>query len=193
MPSEVMIETKRLRMRTWTPEYGRLLDHHCNNDEVLAHLGGRMTGKQHQDLVDWLIWQQQTYGITFWVLERKRGGDFLGFCGLIIVDEEDSTVLGATEIGWRLRSDAQGKGYAKEAAIACLYHAFEDLNSLRVVSRTVKGNAPSWGLMKSLGMRSDPRLDYLSKDDPEEPLIVYVASYRDWTRVKKQHPDNRVK
>jgi RimJ/RimL family protein N-acetyltransferase len=96
------------------------------------------------------------------------------------------------EIGWRLRSDAQGKGYAKEAANACLYHAFETLNSLRVVSRTVKGNAPSWGLMKKLGMRPDPRLDYLSKDDLDEPLIVHVATYRDWKRIKKTHPDTRV-
>jgi hypothetical protein len=61
-----------------------------------------------------------------------------------------------------------------------------------VVSRTVKGNAPSWGLMKKLGMRADPRLDYLADDDPDEPLIVHVASRRDWIRIKKIHADTRV-
>jgi RimJ/RimL family protein N-acetyltransferase len=80
MASELVLETKRLRLKTWNAEHGRLLNEYCNNDEVLAHLGGTMTAKKHQELVDWLIWQQKTYGITFWALERKRGGDFLGFC-----------------------------------------------------------------------------------------------------------------
>lgn len=147
MSSKVIIETQRLCLRTWTTAYGRLLDEHCNNDEVLLHLGGRMTAEKHQELVEWLNWQQEAYETTFWVLEEKENSEFLGFCGLVVVDEEDSTVLGATEIGWRLKPDAQGKGYAKEAAIACLYHAFEEREELRVVSRTVMANVRSWGLM----------------------------------------------
>ena len=185
------METGRLRLRTWTPELGSLLDKHCNTAAVMAHLGGPTDRATHLELVDWLIHQQAKHGTTFWAMERKRDGEFLGFCGLVIVDEDDSTVLGATEIGWRLRADEQGKSYAKEAAIACLYHAFEVQHVQRVVSRTVLANAPSWGLMRALGMRPDPRLDYLPKDNPSEALIVHVATHKDWRRIRNQHPDPR--
>jgi RimJ/RimL family protein N-acetyltransferase len=40
------------------------------------------------------------------------------------------------EIGWRLREDAWGQGYAKEAAIASLDFAFGTLGADRVVALT---------------------------------------------------------
>lgn len=178
--SKVIIETERLRLRTWNAHYGKLLGHHCNTDEVMGHLGGKQSPSQHEEMVNWLIEQQDDYGITFLAMERKGDDEFLGFCGLIRVDEADSTVLGATEIGWRLRSDAQRKGYAKEAAQACLRYAFTETDGLRVVSRTVAANVPSWGLMQKLGMHHDPRLDYLSGDGTA--FIVYVATYDDWSK-----------
>lgn len=187
MRSEVVIETKRLRLRTWNEAYGDRLNTYCNTDEVMEHLGWKQSPAKHRQTVEWLIEQQSDYGITFWVMERKEDDEFLGFCGLIKVDEPDSTVLGATEIGWRLRSDMQGKGYAKEAAVACLRHAFEETDGLRVVSRTVKANVESWGLMQSLGMRHDHRLDYTARGEAE-PFVVYVATYEDWKKMKVQLP-----
>jgi len=185
MLSEVVIETKRLRLRTWNEAYGDLLNTHCNTNEVMKHLGGKQSPEKHAEMVEWLIEQQRDYEITFWLMERKQDKEFLGFCGLIKVDDPDSTVLGATEIGWRLRSDMHGKGYAKEAAAACLSYAFEKTDGLRVVSRTVKANVESWGLMQSLGMRHDHRLDYTAREETE-PFIVYVATYKDWERIKTQ-------
>lgn len=186
------METPRLRLRTWNEHYGNLLNDHCNNDEVMRHLGGKLSPKKHREMVEWLVQQQTDYEITFWVMERKENDEFLGFCGLVLVDEPDSTVLGATELGYRLRSDRQTKGYATEAAIACLYHAFCKLKELRVVSRTIVQNEPSWGLMKKLGMRHDPRLDYTATDEID-PFIVYVVDYDDdWKRIKSKHPDNRL-
>lgn len=176
--SKIIIETERLRLRTWNAHYGKLLDQHCNTDEVMGHLGGKQSPSDHDEMVNWLIEQQRDYGFTFWAMESKEDDQFLGFCGLIRVDEIDSTVLGAIEIGWRLRADAQGKGYGKEAAQACLRFAFTETEGLRVVSRTVVANTPSWGLMHKLGMHHDPRLDYISSD--ETPFIVYVATYDDW-------------
>lgn len=193
MSSNVVMETPRLRLRTWNEHYGSLLNDHCNNDEVMRHLGGRkQSPEEHHEMVEWLIQQQTDYEITFWVMERKEDDEFLGFCGLVLVDEPDSTVLGATELGYRLRPDQQGKGYAKEAAIACLHYAFHDLGALRVVSRTVVENKSSWGLMKKLGMRHDPRLDYAATGETD-PIIVHVADYaNDWKRIKSKHADNRL-
>lgn len=191
MRSRVILETNRLRLRTWTEKYGALLNTHCNTDAVMEHLGGKMSAANHRKMFKWLVEQQEDYGPTFWAMERKDDGEFLGFCGLVQVDEADSTVLGATEIGWRLREDAQGHGFATEAAIACLHYAFRELDGLRVVSRTIERNNPSLQVMKRLGMRHDPRIDY-TPSDGGDPLVVYVTTYEDWKRIKKDHPDTAI-
>lgn len=179
--SEIVLETERLVLRTWDEHYGRLLDKHCNTDAVMEHLGGKKLPDDHKELVDWLISQQSDYGFTYWVVETKDTQEFLGFCGLVRVDEPDSTVLGAVEIGYRFRSDVPRKGYATEAAQACLDRAFEDreeMDGLRVVSRTVEANTRSWKLMERIGMKRDPRLDYVAAGE-EAKFIVFVRTYKD--------------
>lgn len=123
-------------------------------------------------------------GFCFWALERKDDGALLGFCGLKRADAPGSTVAGETEIGWRLREDAWGEGYAKEAATAALELAFVRFGAAQVVALTVEGNAPSWGLMRRLGMRRREELDY---DDPRyghpwRRSIVYSLDRETWER-----------
>jgi RimJ/RimL family protein N-acetyltransferase len=65
-----------------------------------------------------MVWQE-SLGFTFWALERKSDRALLGFCGLKLADAPGGeAIAGLHEIGWRLREDCWGQGYAKEAAIA---------------------------------------------------------------------------
>ena len=75
-------------------------------------------------------WQEER-GFTFWVVERKADGELLGFCGIKIADTAGSPIEGVHEVGWRLREDVWGQGYAKEAAIASLDFAFDALGADR--------------------------------------------------------------
>src|SRR5262249_26960444 len=106
----------------------------------------------------------------------------LGFCGLKRANAPGSTVTGAFEIGWRLREDAWGHGYAKEAAMASLAAGFGQFGASEIIALTVEGNAASWGLMERLGMRRRPELDY--PDDRYEPplrdTIVYSLARDEW-------------
>ena len=95
-------------------------------------------------------------------------------------DDPESPVEGEFEVGWRLREDAWGKGYAKEAAIASLDFAFDRLGAERVVALTVEGNAPSWGLMLRLGMVRRADLDYDTASWAEGPVIVYEMRREQW-------------
>jgi len=203
MESKIEFETQRLRVRHWNRRYAELLESHCNTPEVLHHLDGRkLTGDEHEDLTKWLASQQDDSGITFWVVETKDKDEFLGFCGLVKVDEPDSPVLGATEIGWRFRTDRQGNGYALEAATACMHYAFDEngtgdgfanvCEGLRVVSRTTVANERSWRLMLKLGMKHEPRLDYLPAG-ATFPQITHVMTYTDWKARKRSLPDTRLK
>jgi RimJ/RimL family protein N-acetyltransferase len=77
------------------------------------------------------------------------------------------------EVGWRLREDAWGRGYAKEAATASLALAFDHFGADEVIALTVQGNAGSWGLMLRLGMERRGDLDFDSTDfGSEDPRII---------------------
>ncbi|HEX8448399.1 MAG TPA: GNAT family N-acetyltransferase, partial [Allosphingosinicella sp.] len=155
------IETGRLILRDWSEADIEPFIRHLNVEPVMRWLGGVRTVEQQRAVVRerFMAWQEER-GFTFWAVERKSDGELLGFCGLKIADDADSPIEGEYEVGWRLREDAWGQGYAKEAAIASLDFAFERLGAERVVALTVEGNAPSWGLMLRLGMERRADLDY---------------------------------
>ena len=179
-----MIETERLRLRDWVEADIEPFIRHTNTPAVMRWLGGVLAPEAHRDKIHQRImpWQHER-GFTFWVVERKADDELLGFCGIKIADAEGSPVEGEYEIGWRLREDAWGQGYAREAAAASLDFAFDRLGAERVVALTFEGNAPSWGLMKRLGMTRRADLDYDDPGFPElNPTIVYSIGREEWRR-----------
>ncbi len=176
-----MIETRRLRLRNWREEDIEPFIRHLNTGPVMRWLGGVRTAEQQAAAVRerFIAWQDAR-GFTFWVVERKADGDLLGFCGLKIADAAGSPIEGEYEVGWRLREDAWGRGYAKEAASATLDFAFDRLGAERVVALTVEGNAPSWGLMLRLGMTRRADLDYATAHWTDGPVIVHEMRREQW-------------
>jgi RimJ/RimL family protein N-acetyltransferase len=169
-----MIETERLVLRDWIEDDVAPFLLHTNSPAVMRWLGGvKSEAEQREGIARIMRWQEERR-FTFWVMERKVDAALLGFCGLKIADTPGSPIEGMIEIGWRLREDAWGRGYAKEAAIASLDFAFGELGAERVVAITFPGNEPSWGLMERLGMARRPELDYDDARFPGlNPTIVY--------------------
>lgn len=169
------VETERLLLRDWREADIDAFDRHTNTPNVMRWLGGVNSREKLEEVIRTRLmrWQVER-GFTFWVVERKSDGELLGFCGLKIADTAGAPVEGMVEVGWRLREDAWGQGYAKEAAIASLDFAFDRLGAERVVALTCIQNEASWGLMQRLGMTRRPELDY---DDPRfpdlNPTIIY--------------------
>jgi len=182
-PGDVVAETPRLRLRTWREEDVEPFIRHTNEEAVMRWLGGVKSNDDLEAVVRerFMRWQDEL-GFTFWVVERRDDAALLGFCGLKRADGRGSTVAGELEIGWRLREDSWGQGYAKEAATAALAYAFEKVGAERVVALTVDGNAASWGLMRRLGMRRRVDLDYVDANWPEtmNPVIVYEMERSGW-------------
>jgi len=169
-----MIETERLILRDWTEADVEPFLRHTNTPAVMRWLGGVRTEADQRESIGRMMRWQEERGFTFWVVERKADGELLGFCGLKLADTPGSPIEGMHEVGWRLREDAWGQGYAKEAAIAALDFAFNRLGAERVVAITFPPNEASWGLMQRLGMTRRPELDYDDARFPAlNPTIVY--------------------
>lgn len=193
MTKAAVIETERLLLREWRKGDAGQLNRHCNTPEVMRWLGGVQTRAELNDDVEYFQDCQEEDGHTFWVMECKSDGAFLGFCGFVVVPDADGTIEGELEIGWRLRQDEWRKGYAEEAAIACLQYAFKILGAKRVVSRAAAGNVPSQALMKKLGMQHRSELDY-DPDDGSGHLLVFVCEGERSVVALREHvvsPDDR--
>ena len=67
-----------------------------------------------------------------------------------------SRTLGVqAELGWALRPEETGKGYATEAVEAALRICFEDLELRRVAASCFAANTASYRLMERVGMRRE--------------------------------------
>jgi len=169
-----MIETERLILRDWTEADVEPFLRHTNTPAVMRWLGGVRTETDQRESIGRMMRWQEERGFTFSVVEGTVDGELLGFCGLKLADTPGSPIEGMHEVGWRLREDAWGQGYAKEAAIATLDFAFDRLGAERVVAITFPPNEASWGLMQRLGMTRRPELDYDDARFPAlNPTIVY--------------------
>ena len=132
---------------------------------------------------------QRDYGHTFWVVERKADGALLGFCGLKRVNNAGAPNSGDFEIGWRLREDAWGQGYAQEAAIASLDLAFGRFAAPHVVALTVTANRPSQALMERLGMTRREDLDFDCSDPwvaDFNPVIAWRIEAAEWPEARER-------
>lgn len=173
--------TERLVLRDWRNEDWEPFWRHTNTPAVMRWLGGVLGEQGMVAAQERLLSYTGDHGHTFWAVERADDGEILGFCGLKRCNQKGGPI-GMMEVGWRLREDAWGKGYAKEAAIASLDLAFSRFDADEVVALTVNGNTGSWGLMERLGMRRRKDLDFEDATwDTEDPvMIVYSIDRADW-------------
>lgn len=180
-------ETDRLVLRDWREEDIPRFWELTNTPAVMRFLGGVADEKTRNAALQRLEGYRSKFGHTFWILERKEdgghlSGEILGFCGLKRANVEGSPVFGMVEVGWRMREDAWGRGYAKEAATASLDIGFRQFDAEEIIALTVEGNAASWGLMRRLGMRRRADLDYVDANWPDDlnPMVVYSITAQEW-------------
>ena len=187
--AEVAGETERLLLRTWD-EADRLRFYDImNTPAVMRWLGGQQPIEEWTAGYERLLGYQRDFGFTFWIVERKADGEILGFCGLKRANAPGSDeILGEVEIGWRLREDAWGQGYAKEAAIQSIDLAFDAFDASRVVAVTSARNSPSQGLMMRLGMSRREDWDFVDARFPADsdvnPQIVFAIEAADWPSAR---------
>jgi [ribosomal protein S5]-alanine N-acetyltransferase len=87
-------------------------------------------------------------GIAEYAVVLEASGALIGVCGPVYREVEGERL---PELGWDLRSDHWGHGYATEAARGVLTHA-ADVGLERVFSLITPGNVRSQAVARRLGM-----------------------------------------
>jgi RimJ/RimL family protein N-acetyltransferase len=185
VPSVVIVaETARLVLRREIQGDRAAWLEHMNTPAVMDHLGGPQTIAQIADAFDRMATTEVDGALPFALVALKGEGTLIGKCGLapIANDAAPAPLKGQVQVGWTLRADYWGHGYASEAAEAALALAFERYGVATLYGQTSERNVPSWRLMERLGMRRRFELDY---HDPEfaphdNPTVVYSLDAAEW-------------
>ncbi len=147
------LRTERLLLRQWEPTDRAAFAAINADPTVMRHIGSGPLDRAGSDA----LWHQLRHdwaerGHAPWAVERVEDGQLLGFCGLAIPSFLPQ-VLPAVEIGWRLRRDAWGRGYATEAAVAALEAAWHQMGMAQIIAIVHPENERSMALAERLGMR----------------------------------------
>lgn len=145
-----LITTERLILRPPVAE-----DFDAYADYVADPVAMEMIGGAQVRAVAWRSFMAYagawaTTGVSmFFVFERdddESEGRFVGRIGPWAPEGWPGN-----EVGWGLRTDAHGKGYAMEAAIACMDFAFEELGWEEVIHTIDPKNTASQNVARKLG------------------------------------------
>lgn len=111
-------------------------------------------------------------GVHKWIAYDAPTGELVGRGGLskAVVDGERRL-----EVGWAVRSELWGRGYATEIGRAALAMAFDEMGADEVVAFTEPHNARSRAVMERLGMTGCRAIEHRG-----EPFVLYtIARPRD--------------
>ena len=172
-----MIETERLRLVPWgkterAPYYAMTAD-----AEVMIDYGRPFDPATAQERFDRHASAFKRDGFGKWAIRCKHDGSYVGYCGVGPIWPTLPAAPGL-EIGWRLVREAWGRGYATEAARAALTDIFARTLARDVIAFTDPGNARSLSVMARLGLRRDPRRDFIHESGSR--VVVHVADRGAW-------------
>src|SRR5687767_12659497 len=165
--ADIVAETERLVLRRERPGDLAVWLEHMNTPAVTEKVGG--VQPPEKVAASFAKMAADAEGpLAFYFLAHKMDGTLLGKAGLSRIETAvaPDELRGAVQVGWTLRADCWGQGYAREAAQAALSLAFERVGLPRVYAQTSERNTASWGLMERLGMERRADLDYPDADYP---------------------------
>ncbi len=181
--SNIFLETERLVLRWFNRRDHYLVVELDDDAEVMRYINDGLP----VDLVEvsenldwWLTQYDRDGGYGFWAAIEKATGRFLGWFHFRPGDGAGPL---EPELGYRLRRDAWGQGYACEGSRALIDKGFNELGVERVYAETMAVNIGSRRVMEKVGLRyvRTFRADWPVRiRGDEEGDVEYAITRADW-------------
>lgn len=156
--SEIILETERLYLRHIDPDkdFDAIADCY-SDDKTMTHIGGKaMDRAQSWRSMAMLIGHREIRGYSFMSVIEKATGAWVGRVG-----PWNPQGWPEPEVGWTIHRDHWRKGYAKEAAAACLPYVRDQLGWSRVIHVIAKDNFASEKTAEAIGSKRLYEIDHL--------------------------------
>ncbi|MET3290317.1 UNVERIFIED_CONTAM: RimJ/RimL family protein N-acetyltransferase [Brevibacillus sp. OAP136] len=173
----IYFETPRLRLRDWDHADVEPFRQLNADEQVMKYFPKRLSAEETDAFHQAIVSEFHESGYGLYAVEVKENSEFIGFIGFHRATFE-SDFTPCIEIGWRLKKEAWGKGFATEGAAASLRYGFSELGFHDVYSFTAAINVPSKNVMEKIGMRFINHFDHpkVAKDSPLCNHVLYHTS-----------------
>jgi RimJ/RimL family protein N-acetyltransferase len=165
---QIVLETPRLILSRFTEHDALLILYLNSNPEIVKYVHEPVLTTEEQArkiLVDTILPQYKN-NLGRWAIHLKTTNEFIGWCGLKYRPELDEI-----DLGYRLKKDAWGKGYATEAAKYSLDHGLNYLKLTTITGRAHIENIASIKVLEKIGMQ------FTRKEVVDNcPVKTYTAS-----------------
>lgn len=149
-----LIKTERLGLRNWRNDDLEPMSKLNQNPMVMEFFPNTQDREHTRGFIERMQSHFMQHSYNYFAVDRLDTGEFIGFIGLCRQDYlTDRPAF--TDIGWRLKQDVWGKGFATEGALACLKFAFEELKLPAVYSVCPTVNTKSEKVMHKIGMHKE--------------------------------------
>lgn len=127
----MILETPRLLLRQFRAQDAEALQAVLGDPLAMEFYPEPLDRRGVEDWIGKNLERYQRDGHGLWALMLKDSNDLIGDCGCTIQEVEGRNEI---EVGYHVRRDLWGNGYATEAARACTGYAFRSLSAKRVIS-----------------------------------------------------------
>ena len=146
----IIFQSPRLYFREFTENDIQLLYELNSNPNVIKYV--HEPAPTLENIIDILhnsiLPQYKLYNHGRWAVHLKSNDEFIGWCGLKYIKEDDEI-----DLGYRFKENYWGKGYGYEAAKATIDYGFNSLKLKRIVATALPENIASWKIMEKCGMK----------------------------------------
>lgn len=143
------LDTQRLHLRELRSDDFDALHAILSDSETMAHYPAPFSEEKTRRWIEWNLENYRAYGFGLWAVELKDTGEFIGDCGITLQNIHGQQL---PEVGYHIRKDRQRKGYASEAAAACIRVGFEHFHFPALYSYMKYTNVASYRTAMKNGM-----------------------------------------
>lgn len=153
----LILETERLILRPFEHSDAEAMFALDSNPNVHLYLGNNPVTEIEQihEYIKSIKNQYEQNGIGRFVVALKDTKEVIGWAGLKFITEEDNGHINFYDIGYRLREEFWGKGYAYEAATKWLDYALNTMKVPAVYASAHVDNVGSNKILKKIGMQQN--------------------------------------
>lgn len=145
----LILETPRLILRKFVLEDAQRLEAVLCDPVTMEFYPAPLDRKGVEGWIEKNLIRYQRDGHGLWAVLLKESNELIGDCGCTLQEVEGKYQV---EVGYHVRRDLWGRGYATEAARACMEYAFNTLHAKRVISMIRPPNIASRRVAEKNGL-----------------------------------------
>jgi RimJ/RimL family protein N-acetyltransferase len=152
---KVFIETERLIIREISPDDIDGMFELESDPQVHKYLGNQplKIREETPGRIEFIRQQYIDHGIGRWAMIEKETNNFIGWTGFKFINETVNGHINYYDLGYRMIPKYWGKGFATEAAKACLDYGINQLKLSPIYAIADDGNSGSKNVLVKAGFK----------------------------------------